>query len=101
MRRARGPAGVRSVLYGESPFGWRLSTDRSKLVLDPDEQRLLGVVRHMFHVERMNMRAIVERLDEMGVVNRRNRPFTLWSVWAMIDHGTRVPPEASVAKRKK
>ena len=47
MRRVNLPSGTRDILYGETPFGWRLSPDRSKLVLDPEEQRLLSVVRHM------------------------------------------------------
>jgi hypothetical protein len=102
MRRVQGPAGARKeVLYGEAPYGWRLSRDRSKLVLDKDEQRLIGVVRHMYFVERLNMRLIVSRLDEMGVVNRRNRPFALSSVWSMIHHGTKLPPEATIARDAK
>jgi hypothetical protein len=55
----------------------------------------------MYFVERIPMRAIVQRLDEMGVVNRRGRPFGLSSVWAMIHRGKERPPEASPPKRKR
>jgi hypothetical protein len=95
MRRVNLPGGGhRDILYGESPFGWRLSPDRSKLVLDPDEQRLLSVVRHLYLVERMPMRGIVERLHKMGVVNRRGRPFGLSGVWEMIHRRKERPEEA-------
>jgi hypothetical protein len=95
MRRARVPAGARAILYGETPFGWRLSKDRSKLVMDKDEQRLLAVVRHMYFVERINMRQIVQRLAELGAVNRRARPFTLSGVWTMVHERRRRPREAT------
>jgi hypothetical protein len=101
MRSVRVPSGVRRILYGEPPFGWRLSKDRSRLVLDSDEQRLVAVVRHMYFIERVDMRTIVTRLDEMGVVNRRGRPFGLSSVWGIIHHGTRLPREAGLSNRKK
>ncbi|HEY1696192.1 MAG TPA: hypothetical protein VGG39_28695 [Polyangiaceae bacterium] len=94
MRRVNLPSGTRDILYGETPFGWKLSPDRSKLVLDPEEQRLLSVVRHMYLVERLPMRGIVERLRKMGVVNRRGRPFGLSGVWEMIHRRQDKPTEA-------
>jgi hypothetical protein len=94
MRRVNLPSGNRDILYGETPFGWRLSPDRSKLVLDPAEQRLLSVVRHMYLVERLPMRGIVDRLRKMGVVNRRGRPFGLSGVWEMIHRRQDKPDEA-------
>jgi hypothetical protein len=100
MRRVNLPSGTRDILYGETPFGWRLSPDRSKLVLDPDEQRLLSVVRHMYLVERLPMRGIVERLRKMGIVNRRGRPFGLSGVWEMIHRRQDKPHEAKGAARK-
>jgi hypothetical protein len=94
MRRVNLPSGTRDILYGETPFGWRLSPDRSKLVLDPEEQRLLSVVRHMYLVERLPMRGIVDRLRKMGIVNRRGRPFGLSGVWEMIHRRQDRPHEA-------
>ena len=97
MRRVNLPSGTRDILYGETPSAGSLSADRSKLVLDPEEQRLLSVVRHMYLVERLPMRGIVERLRKMGVVNRRGRPFGLSGVWEMI-HRRQDRPEEAVAR---
>jgi hypothetical protein len=101
MRRVIAPRGARDILYGETPFGWRLSRDRSKLVLDGDEQRILSVVRHMYFAERVPMREIVMRLREMGIVNRRGRPFGLSSVFEMIHRGRKQPPEAKNTARRR
>jgi hypothetical protein len=99
MRRVHLPSNAPDILYGETPFGWRLSADRSKLVLDPDEQRLLSVVRHMYLAERLPMRDIVARLRSMRIVNRRGRPFGLSSVWEMIHHRQEPPAEAKTKGR--
>jgi hypothetical protein len=101
MRRVIAPKGARDILYGETPFGWRLSRDRSKLVLDGDEQRILSVVRHMYFAERVPMREIVARLRDMGIVNRRGRAFGLSSVFEMIHRGRKPPVEAKNATRKR
>jgi len=101
MRRVRVPGAGRDILYGETPYGWRLSSDRSKLVLDRDEQRLLATVRHMFFAERIRMRDIVEILREAGVVNRRGRPFGLSGVADMIHRRKDRPPEAVDGRRKR
>jgi site-specific DNA recombinase len=101
MRRVVVSQGSRDILYGETPYGWRLSRDRSKLVIDGDEQRVLAVVRHMYFVERIPMRSVVERLRDMGVVNRRGRPFGLSSVFEMIHRRPSRPPEASAAAKKR
>ena len=73
MRRASVPENGPDILFGETPYGWRLSRNRSKLVMDDDEQRVLAIVRHMYVVGRAPMREIVSRLREMGVVSRRGR----------------------------
>lgn len=91
---------TRPILYGEAPFGWRLSDDRSRLVKDENEQRLLSVVRHMYLNERMPMRGIVDRLRKMRVVNRRGRPFGLSGVWEMIHRRKAVPSEAKHRARR-
>jgi hypothetical protein len=101
MRRVVAPKGTPDILFGEAPYGWRLSRDRSKLIKDRDEQRVLAVVRHMYFVERVPMRTIVVRLDEMSVVSRRGRPFGLSSVFEMVHRGKERPPEADGAKRPK
>jgi hypothetical protein len=100
MRRVHIPSGKGDILYGETPFGWKLSEDRSKLVPDADEQRLLSVVRHMYMSERLPMREIVDRLRKMGIVNRRGGPFSLSGVWEMIHRRNDMPPEAKRAKRR-
>ncbi|MGH7297622.1 MAG: hypothetical protein ACRELB_21975 [Polyangiaceae bacterium] len=98
MRRVNLPGGNHSdILYGETPFGWRLNPDRSNLVADPEEQRLLSVVRHLYLAERLPMRTIVERLRKMGIVNRRGRPFGLSGVWEMIHRRKERPAEAKAS----
>lgn len=101
MRSVTLPAGTRDILYGETPFGWRLSPDRSRLMPDADEQRLLSVVRHMYLAERLPMRAIVERLRKMGVVNRRGRAFGLSGVWEMINRRNERPAESKPGAKKR
>jgi hypothetical protein len=101
MRRVIAPKGARDILYGEAPFGWKLSRDRSKLVLDGDEQRILSVVRHMYFAERVPMREIVARLRDMGIVNRRGRSFGLSSVFEMIHRGRKQPAEAKITSRRR
>jgi site-specific DNA recombinase len=93
--------GSSPVLYGETPYGWRLTRDRSRLVVNGDEQRVIAVVRHMYFAKRVPMREVVKRLKEMGVINRRGRPFGLSSVWEMIHHGTERPAEAKKQAKKK
>ena len=101
MRRVLAPRGTPDILYGEAPYGWRLSRDRSKLVKNRDEQRVLAVVRHMYFVQRIPMRDIVVRLRDMGVVSRRGRPFGLSSVFEMIHRGNERPPEADAPPKSK
>jgi hypothetical protein len=67
--------------------------------MDDDEQRVVAVLRLMYFVDRVPMREVVARLAEMGVVNRRGRPFGLSSVFSMIHRGTARPLESS-QKRK-
>jgi hypothetical protein len=100
MRLVALPSGQRPILYGETPFGWRLNEDRSRLVMDEDEQRLLSVVRHMYLVERLPMRGVVDRLRKMGIRNRRGRPFGLSGVWEMIHRRNEPPPESKRGRGK-
>ena len=101
MRRVIAPRGAKDILYGETPFGWKLSRDRSKLVMDGSEQRILAVVRHMYVADRVPMREIVTRLREMGIVNRRGRSFGLSSVFEMIHRGRKQPAEATKTNRRR
>ena len=98
MRRVASLGSAPDILYGETPYGWRLTRDRSRLVVNGDEQRVLSVVRHMYFVERIPMRDIVQRLREAGIVNRRDRPFVLSGVWELI-HRRRDRPEEAVATK--
>ena|SRR5579859_5355316 len=95
MHRVVAPHGAKDILYGATPFGWRLSKDRSRLIEDREEQRVISVVRHMYFVGRVPMREIVKRLKEMGVTNRRGHPFPLSRVFEIVHSTETRPPEAS------
>jgi hypothetical protein len=62
-----------------------------KLALDPDDERLCAVVRHMHLVGGLPMRAIVEELKAMGFVDRRGQPFPLSHVWGILRRVDRRP----------
>jgi hypothetical protein len=94
MRKVKIP-GAKPILFGEAPFGWKLNAERSELVLDTDEQRVLSVVRHLYTIDRLPMRGIVDRLKKMNIVNRRGRPFGLSGVWEMIHKRSETPAEAA------
>jgi hypothetical protein len=96
MRRAVA-RGKENVLFGETPYGWKLSRDRRRLVVDRDEQRVMAVVRHM-RSRGMTIRAIVAELKSMGVVSRRGRPFGIGSVFRMLERPSKPPPEAKAPK---
>jgi hypothetical protein len=91
MMRVTAPAGSKDILYGQPPFGWKLSKDRSKLVKNPDEQRVIAMVRHMYFIRRLPMRQIVDELSSLGVVNRRGNAFPLSRVCEIL-HSDRKPP---------
>jgi hypothetical protein len=100
MRRTRTPDGS-EVLYGELPFGWRLSRDRSSVVEDRDEQRVIAIVRHLYVAQGTPMRQIAVRLAQMGIVNRRGKSFSLSRIWEMIQHDGGRPLEAERPTRKR
>jgi hypothetical protein len=95
MMRVVAPAGSKDILYGQPPYGWKLTKDRSKLVRNQDEQRVITVVRHMFFVRRLTMREIVVELSSMGIVNRRGHAFPLSRVCEILHTDKKPPPEAS------
>jgi hypothetical protein len=96
--RVVAPRGSKDILYGQPPYGWKLSKDRSKLVRDPDEQRITAMVRHMYFIRRLPMREIVAELKKLGVVNRRGNAFPLSRVCEILHTDKKPPPEAG-AKR--
>jgi hypothetical protein len=98
MQRVPAHDGSGELLFGQPPFGWRLSRDRRWLVKDPDERRVIAVVRHMFFVQRMTMRAIVRELEKMGVRNRRGTPYVLSRVHAILHDRGDIPPEARTGR---
>jgi hypothetical protein len=98
LRRARHPSGKGEVFYGSAPYGWRLSTDRSKLVRDRSEQRVLAVVRRMYLERGLTMEAIVERLRAMRIANRRGAPFSMNGVRSLLHDRGGVPLEAMTAR---
>jgi hypothetical protein len=77
----------RIVLLGAVPWGYRLSEDRTSLVPDKEEQRVLAVVRHMFAVEKKSVREIVADLAALGYVGRAGKPLTQTRVFEMLRDG--------------
>ena len=94
MMRVVAPAGSKDILYGQPPYGWKLTRDRSKLVRHPDEQRVISMVRHMYFIRRLPMRSIVEELKDLGIVNRRGSSFPLSRVCEILHADKKPPPEA-------
>jgi hypothetical protein len=96
MRRTVSAEG-RPVLFGEAPWGYRVSTDRRALVVDDNEQAVTAVVRHM-RSEGKTLMQIVAALRELGVANRRGQPFTLSRVHEMLSgaKGVGVAPRQSL-----
>ncbi len=92
--RVAAPAGSKDILYGQPPYGWKLAKDRSKLVRNSEEQRVIAMVRHMFFIRRLTMRQIVDELQSMGVVNRRGNAFPLSRVCEILHMDRKPPPEA-------
>jgi hypothetical protein len=98
MMRVPAPKGSKDILYGQPPYGWKLTKDRSKLVREPEEQRVIAMVRHMYFIRRLPMRQIVAELAEMGVVNRRGNAFPLSRVCEILHTDKKPPAEASGRK---
>jgi hypothetical protein len=94
MMRVVAPAGSKDIIYGQPPFGWKLAKDRSKLVKNPDEQRVIAMVRHMFFIRRLTMRGIVAELQAVGVTNRRGNAFPLSRVCEILHMDGKAPREA-------
>ncbi len=95
MMRVSAPKGSKDILYGQPPYGWKLTKDRSKLVKNPDEQRIMAMVRHMYFIRRLPMREIVAELTALRVLNRRGHAFPLSRVCEILHADKRPPPDAA------
>ncbi len=58
--------------------------DRAKLSLDPDDERLWAVVRHMFFVSGLSLRGVVDELVSMQVFDGRGHAFPRSHVWTIV-----------------
>ena len=81
------------MLFGQAPYGWKLSRDRSHLVMERREQRVITIARHM-RARGLTLRAIVWELQELGVLNRLGRTFSLPQVYRIVNAPRRPPPES-------
>lgn len=68
-------------VVGQVPHGF--SRDGDVLVLNPDEQRVLGLVKSL-HSKGYTLRAIADELSVMGVFNRAGRVFNPKSIRSML-----------------
>ncbi len=101
MMRVQAPKGSKDILYGQPPYGWKLTKDRSKLVKAPEEQRVIAMVRHMYFIRRLPMRQIVSELAEMGIVNRRGHAFPLSRICEILHSDKKPPAEANGGGKSK
>lgn len=99
MRRGWSAGRSRRVLFGEAPWGYRLSPDRTNIVIDWKEKAVVAVARHMRRQGR-TLRQIVAELARLGVVGRRGAPIGLSRVFEMI-HGGRVARGRASARTKR
>ena len=83
MRKAWHEQLGREVLYGETPWGFHLSEDRTHLLPDARERRITAVVRHM-HVQGLTIRRIIEELTALGLRTRRGGRFSVHRVFEML-----------------
>jgi len=91
-------ASRRETLFGEAPYGWRLSARRDRLVRDNGEQRVIAMVRLMY-AEGMTIRDIVDLLDERGVLTRRGRAFSVAGVHRMLHTSPTSRPAEATRRR--
>jgi hypothetical protein len=57
---------------------------RSKIEVDPDDEALTALVRHLHVVLGLPMRQIVAELEAMGLVDPRGQPLPLSLVWTIL-----------------
>lgn len=78
---------ARGEVAGKPPFGSKVGQDGKKLVMDMDEQKVIGRVREL-HARGMSQRKIVDKLRIDGVVGRTGQPLGRTQVRRII-HGKR------------
>jgi hypothetical protein len=61
-----------------------------RIEVDPHEERLSALVRHM-HASGRSMHDIVAELRVLGVVDRTGMPLRLLHVWEILRSGPRSP----------
>ena len=95
VRRVDLPPGTAGdILYGEAPFGWRLTADQSSSFGIPRSSACSRSQGTSISVERLPIRrTVVERSRTMGVVNRRGSPW-VERCWEVIHRRQDVPTEA-------
>jgi hypothetical protein len=99
ISRVVAPPGSKDIVYGHPPYGWRISRDRSKVVRDRYEQRVIAIIRHM-SVRGLSIRKIITELHAMKIVNRRGKPFAFARVWEIV-HGTKEPAADTQATKRR
>jgi hypothetical protein len=94
MRHGVSPSSKSAVLFGETPYGWRLGPGRAHLVVDRTEQTVIAAIRRLHTHRGMSIREIVAELAYMGVVNRRGRNFSTTRVFNILHAPTKPPQDA-------
>jgi hypothetical protein len=93
MMRVKAPRGARDILYGQPPYGWKLSRDRSKLVRNPEEQRAIAAILRLAG-QGLSTRKIAQELARVGMRTRLGGRFSASTVALILRRGRKPPPEA-------
>ncbi len=97
MRRGWSRDRSRRVLFGEPPWGYRVSVDRTSLVDDWREQAITAVVRHMKR-RGFTLEKIVVELEYLGARGRRGRSIGLTRVFELLHSPSKRPHRARKAR---
>jgi site-specific DNA recombinase len=68
---------------GKVPYGYKLASDNTTLVQISKEQTLLSTVKNLYHTG-CTLRAISEKLSELGYANRKGMPFHIYQLSRML-----------------
>jgi hypothetical protein len=93
MMRVKAPRGARDILYGQPPYGWKLSRDRSKLVRNVEEQQAIAAILRLAGLG-LTTRRIAEELAAAGMRTRLGGRFSASTVSVILRRGRKPPPEA-------
>jgi hypothetical protein len=99
MLRVKAPRGAKDILYGQPPYGWELSRDRSKLVKEPAEQRVIAMILRL-DARGLSTRQIATELASAGLRTRRGGKFVATTVLVIIRRGRKPPPESKKGSAK-